>query len=226
MLRLSLGAAALCPCWRHRGRWQLQLRARLWKQLPAGAVWVRCRPSSNGVLNSAVVSLVSKVRPVVKWLTLHSSGRAPGYRGPPLNLNVRSLQMQCAQAPFLFTRAGAVPICTQWQVLRGRAPVASSAIATPGEGAKASRGGQSVVRASRGSAAPGRRFVVVAAGASTGFGPGSAGFEPVQARALGPLGRGGGQRRGSGAQRWGFGFASVAVRVFSSSNGSPHANTR
>ena len=52
--------------------------------------------------------------------------------------------MQCAQAPFLFTRAGAVPICTQWQFLRGRAPVASPAIATqarvPSRAEKVSQG--------------------------------------------------------------------------------------
>ena len=174
MLRLSLGAAALCPCWRHRGRWQLQLRARLWKQLPAGAVWVRCRPSSNGVLNSAVVSLVSKVRPVVKWLTLHSSGRAPGYRGPPLNLNVRPLEMQGAQVSILATLTGALAVCRQWQFLRVRAPVASPAIATQARVPRRAGEGQSEVRASRGSAAPGKWFVVVAAGASTGFGQVSA----------------------------------------------------
>ena len=47
----------------------------------------------------------------------------------PLNSNVRSLEMQCAQAPELATRAGALPAGRR-SSLRAQAPVASSAIAT------------------------------------------------------------------------------------------------
>jgi hypothetical protein len=56
----------------------LQLRARLWNQVPASTVGDRCHSSSNVVPNSDFIALVTKVQRVIKWLTLPSSGQPRG----------------------------------------------------------------------------------------------------------------------------------------------------
>ena len=132
----------------------------------------------------------------------------------PLSSNVRLLEVQSAQVPVLVTRASTALACCGGAVhhLLGHwGHRQQSRRAVRAGAAKSSNESQSMVRAPRASAAPGEQFVVVAAWAATGFGPGSCALEPVEAPALNPRGSGSWQRRGSRVKRWSFGLASGTV---------------